>query len=286
MREASREFKEVQNRCTRMNSMVSTLLKQGPVDDATEHHARAALAAASEHEVEEMNPLHLLSAQRNLMVVLAGKAQHADAIEVGEKVLSGYRSLLGPKHPTTVAVVRELSVIVLEGGDIHGAEPLLRDAWQATVALYGPLHEESLSSGMLLGQLLASQNKLDEAKALFRSNLRTSRKLHGDSHPLTLLVSSNLCALLMERGEYMEAEALLTWHVRLATRLHGQSSPQVREVAFRLAECRRAVHGDDLNERLGGVLGQVGGLGDIEDLGRIGECGKACASCEKQATCG
>ena len=34
MREASREFKEVQNRCTRMNSMVSTLLKQGPVDDA------------------------------------------------------------------------------------------------------------------------------------------------------------------------------------------------------------------------------------------------------------
>ena len=99
MREASREFKEVQNRCTRMNSMVSTLLKQGPVDDATEHHARAALAAASEHEVEEMNPLHLLSAQRNLMVVLAGKAQHADAIEVGEKVLSGYRSLLGPKHP-------------------------------------------------------------------------------------------------------------------------------------------------------------------------------------------
>ena len=124
------------------------------------------------------------------------------------------------------------------------------------------------------------------AKALFRSNLRTSRKLHGDSHPLTFLVSSNLCALLMERGEYMEAEALLTWHVRLATRLHGQSSPQVRECAFRLAECRRAVHGDDLNERLGGVLGQVGGLGDIEDLGRIGECGKACASCEKQATCG
>ena len=61
---------------------------------------------------------------------------------------------------------------------------------------------------------------------------------------------------------------------------------QVRVARIGLAECRRAVHGDDLNERLGGVLGQVGGLGDIEDLGRIGECGKACASCEKQATCG
>ena len=149
-------------RCMRMNGLVSSVLKSESIDESAEYHGRAALAAAG--EADSLLPLHLLSAQRNLMVILSQREPGA-ALEIGNQALEGYRNLLGSMHPTTVSLLRELSVIALGTGDLIQAEPLLENAAHACVELFGDEHAETVSSLMLLGQVRGSRDYFEPATA-------------------------------------------------------------------------------------------------------------------------
>lgn len=245
MRESDDTFKKAYAQVSRLNNEVSLFLREEDVGSSSsiENKAEVALALASRN-ADTLPAMHVLCAQRNMMVVLAGKERHEEAIEVGQRAHDGYRRLLGPLHPSTVSLLRELSVIVLSSGNYAGSEPLLRAALHGCVELFGDVHPDALSARMLLGQLLATRGVLDEAKLLFRLNLASARALYGDEAPLTHVAASNLSALLIERREFWEAEGLLTWHVRVASRASGQSSDEAKEVAMRLAECRR-LSGDE-----------------------------------------
>lgn len=235
------EFHTLHSRCIRMNNMVTNLLKEGPVNDSLRHHSKAAVAIATDH-ASKIPPLHLLSAQRNHMVVLAGLGEHNDAIAMGEEALLGFRELLGSSHPTTVSVLRELSVIVLNRAHVSRefdeVEPLLREAATRCEDLFGEVNGETLSARMLLGQCIAAQGQLSGAKSLFRSNLAVSRAVHGDAHQFTMLAASHLATILMERRDLFEAEAILRWQLRVTTRTHGANSGQARNAALELSRCK------------------------------------------------
>ena len=270
----STKFSTVNASVCRMNGMVSHMLKDetGVNDKHILMHARAAFEAASDAVVDvALSKIHRISAQRNLMIVLTARQRHADAIDNGQLALSDSKRVLGSMHPMTLAITRELSVILLDIGDFVGAEPLLRDAEHGCVELLGEKNTETLSARLLLGQLIARQGDLDGAKQLFRKCLRTARKLHGDAAPLTMMATSHLGAVLMERTEYFEAEALLSWHLKVVRRAHGASAPEVEEAALRLAMCQRAA-------------GDVSAAFTADEV--IGSCGKACSSCAKASSCG
>jgi tetratricopeptide (TPR) repeat protein len=240
-REAARDFKFLHAQLTAANSKVTKRLsEEDPPSPSLEQEASHALALASSHHSQNVPPQHLITAQRNMMVVLAGRNREEYAIVLGQRAHADLHRLLGPLHPTTIALLRELSVVVLASGDLQSAEPLLRAAVRGCAELFGEVHPDTLSARMLLGQLLATRGSLDEAKHLFRANLAAARALYGDGAPLAEVAASNLSALLMERREFWEAEGILTWQLRLVRRLHGRSSQQAREVATRLAECKLA----------------------------------------------
>ena len=144
------EWTSAHNRCMRMNGVVASVIHNDSNDESAEAHGRAALAAAN--EADGLPPLHLLSAQRNLMVILAERDPGA-ALDFGHQALEGFRNLLGPMHPSTVSLLRELSVIALGSGDLILAEPLLEDAADACIELFGDEHPETVSSLMMLGQV-------------------------------------------------------------------------------------------------------------------------------------
>lgn len=242
LRETENELKRVLSQVTRLNEAVSLALNKQDVctSPSVEGKASKALFLASTQPAEDLPKFHLLKAQRNMMVVLAGKSQLDEAIELGQRTLDGFHGLLGPLHPMTVALLRELSVIVLSSGDLPAAEPLLREAAERCVELFGEVHPDSLTSHMLLGQLLATCGQLVEAGTRFRANLAAARALYGDGAPITHVAASNLSALLIEQREFWQAEGLLTWHLRLIRRMHGHSSEEAREVAMRLAQCKLA----------------------------------------------
>ena len=247
LRESEDSVKRFHSHVMRLNDTVSRTLSEQEVSAAIEGKARTALFLCSTHPDEGLTKSHLLKAQRNMMVVLAGQSKLEDAIEIGERTLDGFHQLLGPLHPSTVSLLRELSVIVLSSGDLVLAEPLLREAADRCTNLFGEVHPDSLTSNMLLGQLLATRGQLAEASTRFRSNLATARALYGDGSSVTNVAASNLSALLMERRQFWQAEGILTWQLRLVSRLHGRSSAMAREVAFRLAQCKLASGDDSIN---------------------------------------
>ena len=170
VRQTCKSFQGMHERCTSMNRTVGALLQSKLSCEQTEISAREALQTiASEQMV--VAPMHLLTAQRNLMVVLAGRDQPSEAIAVGEAAYAGFLRCLGAVHPITVSAVRELSMIVLDAGRYREAEPLLRSAASGCVALFGTVHPDSLNAMLLLGQALTlGGKKLDEAKELFREH--------------------------------------------------------------------------------------------------------------------
>ena len=222
----------------RANAKVEQAIKSGTSIEEAEGDARAAHAAAS---ASGTFALSLVTAQRNLFKILSQQpAKRAEAVELGMRALDTTRSVVGPRHPTTVAILRDLGATIVESGDMQAAEPLLREAASACADVYGDVHEETLAANTALGQSLIARRNLRDAVPVLRANLSAARRLHGDAASATLLRSSNLAALLFEAGEYHQAEAVLTWHLRAIERVHGRASAQARAAAMRLAECRAA----------------------------------------------
>jgi hypothetical protein len=154
-----------------MNRMVGALLRAKSVDERTENSARAALEMARDHSVS-VAPLHLISAQRNLMVALAGRSRHEAAIEIGKDAHNGFIRHLGMVHPATISMLRELIAIVIEAGKYAEAEPLLRRAVAGCTTLFGEEHHDSLGTMMLLAQVVALRGELGQARELFREPRR------------------------------------------------------------------------------------------------------------------
>lgn len=234
--------------CQQLNTRVGSLLKgDGHLGEA-EVAARAAHLAACDPEVQR---LHLLSAQRNLMLVLASgaamsnsDAARAEAIELGKEALAVARRTVGAYHPLSVSLLREFSTIVLDYGEAEEAEPVLREAADGCQALFGDVHEETFQARALLSNLLATRGKYAQAAPVLRANLHASRMLHGDASPRTLLISSDLAALYLEQCQYEQAEHLLAWHAKATERAYGRDSLQSRAALLRLAECKAAA-GDE-----------------------------------------
>ena len=113
----------------------------------------------------------------NLMMVLSRQARLAEAVELGMQAVQDSRTVLGARHPSTVSLLRELSVIFFKDGDMSAAEPLLREAAQSCTDLWGEVHEETLAANMLLGKALAARGKLQQAVPILRALRRvlTSR---------------------------------------------------------------------------------------------------------------
>ena len=190
------------------------------MNDSLRHHSKAAVAIATDH-ASKIPPLHLLSAQRNHMVVLAGLGEHNDAIAMGEEALLGFRELLGSSHPLlspSCASSPSSCSSRHVSREFDEVEPLLREAATRCEDLFGEVNGETLSARMLLGQCIAAQGQLSGAKSLFRSNLAVSRAVHGDAHQFTMLAASHLATILMERRDLFEAEAILRWQLRVTTR--------------------------------------------------------------------
>ena len=229
------------DQCKRMNSYVSKRLSEISSFEELgmlETHARLAVQAASGTTGSH---LHVLSAKRNLMTVLAAQHKFDEAVTVGERALEQARSVVGAKHEMTLAALKDVTSVMLEKRAFGAATPLLREAMECARDVFGDEHPEALSATMLLGQVLGAQGHAAEAHPLLRSSWERSRRLYGDSGP-TLVVGSNLASVLMELGGYCEAEALLEWYVELSERAHGPGgTAHTHEAKVRLERCRAAI---------------------------------------------
>ena len=116
--------------------------------------------------------------------------------------------MLGPRHPDTLASLNNLAVLYQAQGRYGEAEPLYREALQASREALGPRHPDTLTSLNNLALLYEAQGRYGEAEPLYREALQGSREALGPRHPDTLTSLNNLAALYQAQGRYGEAEPL------------------------------------------------------------------------------
>ena len=93
-------------------------------------------------------------------------------------------------------------------GKLDEAEPLYREALEASRATLGDRHPDTLVSISNMASLLQDQGKVDEAAPLYREALEAERATLGDRHPSTLGSIGDMAHLLQAQGKLDEAEPL------------------------------------------------------------------------------
>ena len=125
------------------------------------------------------------------------------------EALEGKRETLGSRHPSTLASINNLGLLLRDKGELAAAEPLLREALEVADETLGSRHPDTLTSISNLGTLLYAKRNLAAAEPLLREALVARRATLGDRHPDTLDSISNFGVLLWVKGDLAAAEPLL-----------------------------------------------------------------------------
>jgi tetratricopeptide (TPR) repeat protein len=113
--------------------------------------------------------------------------------------------VLGPRHPDTVISLNNLAALCYFQGRYGEAEPLHREALEASRAVLGPRHPDTLRILNNFGFLYNSQGRYGEAEPLYREALQESREALGPRHPQTLTTQLNMVAPLVNLDHRAEA---------------------------------------------------------------------------------
>ncbi|MCB9841230.1 MAG: serine/threonine protein kinase [Phycisphaeraceae bacterium] len=93
-----------------------------------------------------------LAASSSLSVAIERDGRLAEARQLGEEVVEGYRRVLGPEHPDTLTAANNLAIQRSTMGDNQAAEALFREVLEARRRTLGSEHADTLVSMVTLAQ--------------------------------------------------------------------------------------------------------------------------------------
>eukprot|EP00808_Paulinella_micropora_P010179 g72599.t1 len=120
------------------------------------------------------------------------------AVQAGRDVLKARQ---GQTDEATLLLMHQVGSLLLDLGDLKGAEEFLRRALEAKEKTLGAEHPSTLTSVNNLATLLYDQGKLAEAEPLFRSALQGQEKMLGAEDSDTLTLASMASVLLLTDGQ-------------------------------------------------------------------------------------
>ncbi len=112
------------------------------------------------------------------------------------------------EHPTVLASMGNLGLLLHHQGKIEAAEEIQRVALDTMSQVLGTEHPFTLTAQHNLAAVLAQTARLDESMPLFSKTLATRKRVLGPSHRNTCLTRILLMDLHWQRKQYPEAFAL------------------------------------------------------------------------------
>ena len=129
----------------------------------------------------------------------------AEAEAIFRTVLDARRRHLGNTHPSTLTVLNNLVVMLIQSGRLEEAAPLLDESVTTTRERLGPTAPLTLRAMHHRAYALEDLGRLDESEAQLRDLLTA---LENQRNPLLLTARNDLGLLLSRRSRYDEAIAL------------------------------------------------------------------------------
>jgi Flp pilus assembly protein TadD/nucleoside phosphorylase len=199
-------FPKHENRVVWMRYLPHALTALGFRDSSTDEVAKSSLL----FNVAESN-------------FILGKYQ--DAEELYQQALELQVKVLGAEHPSILASMNNLALVLRSQGRYEEAETIHRQTLELTTKVLGAEHPSTLASMNNLALVFGSQWKYEHAETIHRQSLELKTKVLGAEHPDTLASINNLALILRSQGKYEEAETMHRQELQLMTKVLGAEHP-------------------------------------------------------------
>jgi tetratricopeptide (TPR) repeat protein len=133
----------------------------------------------------------------------------AQAVAVGEPLVSDFERVLGPDHPDTLAARDSLAAAYQAAGRSAEAIPLYERTLAACERLLGADHPRTLNSRGNLAAACGDAGRVAEAIPLLERTLAGRERALGTDHPDTLTTRRNLANAYRDTGRVADAIPLL-----------------------------------------------------------------------------
>ena len=140
--------------------------------------------------------------------------------------LQSYREILGPEHPSTLAIIANLASTYRNQGRWKEAEELQATELKIRSKVLGAEHPGTLTSIANLASTLCNQGRWKEAEDLELQVMETRKRVLGAEHPETLASMANLALTYQNQGRWKEAEDLEVQVMETRKRVLGAEHPE------------------------------------------------------------
>jgi tetratricopeptide (TPR) repeat protein len=137
----------------------------------------------------------------------------AQAEEMYQQALQGYKKSLGPEHTSTLNTVNNLGNLYNDQGKLGQAEEMYQQALQGYEKALGLEHTSTLNTVNNLGNLYKNQGKLGQAEEMYQRALQGYKKALGGANNTTtyilaLRTVNNLGLVYADQGKLGQAEEM------------------------------------------------------------------------------
>lgn len=200
-------------------------VRSWPACRRLESHAIVALSTAPESGDHACHTAQLLS---QYALHLKSRAEFAAAEPLYRRALSIVQASLEPDHPSIVANLNNLAMLLQDINRMSEAEPLYRRAIELLVKAEQRSGDRDPNYAVVLSnfaQLLALTNRPNEAERLYRSALAIDEASIGPDHAKVGAHLSNLALLLQQTKRLVEAEPLMRRALAICEACYGPNHP-------------------------------------------------------------
>jgi tetratricopeptide (TPR) repeat protein len=159
----------------------------------------------------------------------------AQAIVIGEGLLSDREQALGPDHPDTLTSRNDLANAYRAAGRTGEAITLHEQTLADRERTQGPDHLDTLSSRNNLATAYQAAGRTGEAITLHEQTLADRERTQGPDHPDTLTSRNNLATAYQDAGRTGEAIALHEQTLTARERALGPDHPETLQSRNNLA---------------------------------------------------
>jgi serine/threonine-protein kinase len=176
-------------------------------NDAAESYYREALAVASRDA--DPDDLDVAVARTDVAMALANKSRFQEQEQLEQLALATEEKVLGPDHPLTMALHRDLGLAYYHLGNYAQARAAFEQVLAAQRAKLGNDSPAIAGTEINLGLVLADSGDLDAAERASRDALSVFQTKYGRQFQGTQLALGDLGAVHMLQGKLDSAEAEL-----------------------------------------------------------------------------
>ncbi|WP_326641509.1 FxSxx-COOH system tetratricopeptide repeat protein [Streptosporangium sp. NBC_01755] len=152
--------------------------------------------------------LVLLAARNGLARIVRLRGDYSEACDLGEDAYEFGVQELGPDHPWTLRVAKDLSIAKRRAGLIDEAFEIAERTYERENRIFGRDHHDTLAAALCLANAQRTRGEITEALELLRDTAARYPERYGDEHPFTFGCDMNLALLLRVNGEIEEASRL------------------------------------------------------------------------------